>query len=110
MLAFKKMFGILSLSLLSFTSDAQTYSPDKDVLNKEGSDERERSFRQKEKTTSEKISEHIQKRQKINQEVLSLELEINLLRTRKNNMDEQDYQKKMRELSDKLRNLKYQPY
>ncbi|HHR9168643.1 TPA: hypothetical protein ACTADU_002715 [Salmonella enterica subsp. enterica serovar Warragul] len=106
----KKLLHTIPLFTLSFILNATPNHSKGNNLKRENSSERQTSFKQKEKSISEKIDEHIQKRQEINHEILSIELEINLLRTRKNNMTTQDYQSKMLELSNKLKKLKVQPY
>ena len=64
----------------------------------------------KEKSRSEKIVDFVTERQKINQQIFSLELEVGLLRTKRGGMAEMEYQTKMRELTDKLLELKSAPY
>lgn len=58
------------------------------------------------KSVSEKIIESIAEKQKINQEIMKIDLEIGLLRTKKGNMTAQDYDSKMRELTNKRSALK----
>ncbi|SUI39618.1 possible exported protein [Salmonella enterica subsp. enterica] len=105
----KKVLIILSLLQLAFFATAVSFDSDRDDLKGQFSEKKDK-LRKKEETTSEKINSHILKRQKINQNILRLELEINLLRTRQNNMKAQDYQEKMSQLYEKLRRLKNQPY
>lgn len=100
---------MLSLLQLTFFANAGSFDSDRDDLKGPFSEKKD-GLKKKEETTSEKINSHVLKRQKINQDILRLELEINLLRTRQNNMDAQDYQKKMSQLYEKMIKLKNQPY
>ncbi|EBQ8600549.1 hypothetical protein I6P91_004922 [Salmonella enterica] len=58
------------------------------------------------KSVSEKIIDSVAEKQKINQQIMQIELKINLLRTRKGNMQESEYQKQMSELTSQRAKLK----
>lgn len=65
---------------------------------------------EREKSSSEKIVDSVTERQKINQQISSLELELGLLRAKKGSIAEPEYQTKMRELTGKLSALKKAPF
>ncbi|EBF4218933.1 hypothetical protein FH403_11810 [Salmonella enterica] len=65
---------------------------------------------ERQKDVSRKIVDAVSERQKINQKIMSVELEINLLRTQKWNMQGTEYQKKMNELTSERNKLKSTPY
>ncbi|MGP8550711.1 MULTISPECIES: hypothetical protein [Enterobacteriaceae] len=58
------------------------------------------------KSVSEKIINSVAEKQKINQQIMTIDLEIGLLRTKKGSMTAQDYESKMRELTNKRLALK----
>ncbi|EAA6925098.1 TPA: hypothetical protein H2X76_002887 [Salmonella enterica] len=58
------------------------------------------------KSVSEKIIDSVAEKQKINQQIMTIDLEIGLLRTKKGSMTAQDYESKMRELTNKRLALK----
>ncbi|HFG6810796.1 TPA: hypothetical protein ACJG0N_000319 [Salmonella enterica subsp. enterica serovar Mississippi] len=58
------------------------------------------------KSVSEKIIDSVAEKQKINQQIMAIDLEIGLLRTKKGSMTAQDYEIKMRELTNKRSALK----
>lgn len=58
------------------------------------------------KSVSKKIINSVAQKQKINQQIMVIDLEIGLLRTKKGSMTAQDYESKMRELTNKRSALK----
>ncbi|ENY4510251.1 hypothetical protein ACFXEO_003920 [Salmonella enterica] len=58
------------------------------------------------KSASEKIIDSVAEKQKLNQQIMTIDLEIGLLRTKKGSMTAQDYERKMRELTNKRSALK----
>ncbi|MCT6955279.1 hypothetical protein [Salmonella enterica] len=58
------------------------------------------------KSVSEKITDSVAEKQKLNQRIMRIDLEIGLLRTKKGSMTAQDYESKMRELTNKRSALK----
>lgn len=58
------------------------------------------------KSVSEKIIDSVAEKQKINQQIMTIDLEIGLLRTKKGSMTAQDYESKMREMTNKRLALK----
>ncbi|ECE0287950.1 hypothetical protein S079_19725 [Salmonella enterica subsp. enterica] len=76
-----------------FFSTAGSFDSDRDELKGQFSEKKTDSGKRGNHII--KINSHILKRQKINQAIIRLELEINLLRTRQNNMNARDYQKKL---------------
>lgn len=59
------------------------------------------------KSVSERMIDSVAEKQKINQKIMQIELKINLLRTRKGNMQESEYQKQMSELTSQRAKLKH---
>ncbi|MJF91908.1 hypothetical protein DMA51_23430 [Salmonella enterica subsp. enterica] len=58
------------------------------------------------KSVSERITDSVAEKQKINQQIMQIELKLSLLRTRKGNMQESEYQKQMSELISQRAKLK----
>lgn len=58
------------------------------------------------KSVSERIIDSVAEKQKINQQIMQIELKLSLLRTRKGNMQESEYQKQMSELTSQRAKLK----
>lgn len=58
------------------------------------------------KSVSERITDSVAEKQKINQQIMQIELKLSLLRTRKGNMQESEYQKQMSELTSQRAKLK----
>ncbi|HIF3433562.1 TPA: hypothetical protein ACXZW1_004290 [Salmonella enterica] len=58
------------------------------------------------KSVSERITDSVAEKQKINQQIMQIELKLSLLRTRKGNMQESKYQKQMSELTSQRAKLK----
>lgn len=58
------------------------------------------------KSVSEKITDSVAEKQTLNQQIMKIDLEIGLLRTKKGSMTAQDYESKMRELTNKRSALK----
>lgn len=58
------------------------------------------------KSVSEKIIDSVVENQKINQQIMAIDLEIGLLRTKKGSMTAQDYERKKHDLTNKRSALK----
>lgn len=58
------------------------------------------------KSVSEKIIDSVVEKQKINEQIMTIDIEIGLLRTKKGSMTAQDYESKMRDLTIKRSALK----
>lgn len=58
------------------------------------------------KSVSERITDSIAEKQKINQQIMQIELKLSLLRARKGNMQESEYQRQMSELTSQRAKLK----
>ncbi|EOW4976044.1 hypothetical protein ACOY0L_004025 [Salmonella enterica] len=58
------------------------------------------------KSVSEKIIDSVAEKQNLNQQIMNIDLEMALLRTKKGTMTSQDYESKMRELTNKRSALK----
>lgn len=58
------------------------------------------------KSVSERITDSVAEKQKINQQIMQIELKLSLLRARKGNMQESEYQRQMSELTSQRAKLK----